>query len=214
VCTSEAVRRMREIAEAMGTDAEKKRADIFFGGGQMAGRSPEQLRLGLKAYSAHAVPEGLRLPIKVVNFDLDAVLTGSTPAKHLPVSIASNVVNHKLCLSVINRSVFFYGWDAGIVTVTSNRAVTSQIEHAIAQAMDEAEVQTTRQRSEGGEDAGSYSSEPAANTEEVNLGGVDVCLGPAFWFSMPRSLVGKERGKDGGIDHHNTSGRAWEKVVE
>lgn len=217
VCTAEAVRRMREIAEAMGTDTEKKRADIFFGGGPMAGKSPEQLRLELKAYSAHAVPEGLRLPIKVVNFDLDAVLTGSTPARHLPVSIASNVVNHKLCLSVINRSVIFYGWDAGIVTVTSNRVVTSQIEHAIAQAMDEAEVQTTRERSEGGEDASSYSSgfgEPAANTEEVNLGGIDICLGPDFWFSTPRSLVGKERGKDGGIDHHNTSGRAWEKVVE
>jgi hypothetical protein len=183
----------------------------------MAGKSPEQLRLELKAHSAHAVPEGLRLPIKVVNFDLDAVLTGSTPAMHLPVSIASNVANHKLCLSVINRSVFFYGWDAGIVTVTSNRVVTSQIEHAIAQAMDEAEVQTTRQRSEGGEDDTSYSSgfgEPTANTEEVNLGGIDICLGPDFLFSTPRSLVGKERGKDGGIGHHNTSGRAWEKVVE
>ena len=214
VCTTEAIRRMREIAETMGTDAEKKRADIFFGGGQMAGRSPEQLRLELKAYSAHAVPEGLRLPIKVVNFDLDAVLTRSTPAKHLPISIASNVVNHKLCLSVINRSVFFYGWDAGIVTVTSNRVVASQIEHAIAQAMDEVEAQTTRQRSEGGEDASSYSSrcgEPVANAEEVNLGGIDICLGPDFRFSTPRSLVGKERGKDGGIDHHNTSGRAWEK---
>ena len=217
VCTTEAVRRMREIAETMGTDTEKKRADIFFGGGQMAGRSPEQLRFELKACSAHAVPEGLRLPIKVVNFDLDAVLTGSTPAKRLPVSIASKVVNHKLCLSIINRSVFFYGWDAGIVTLTSNRVVTGQIEHAIAQAMDEAEAQTTQQKFEGGKDASSYSSgagEPAANTEEVNLGGIDICLGPDFWFSIPRSLVGKERGKDGGIDHHNTSGRTWEKVVE
>jgi hypothetical protein len=216
VCTTEAVRRMREIAETMGTDAEKKRADIFFGGGQMAGRSPEQLRLELKAYSAHAVPEGLRLPIKVVNFDLDAVLTGSTLAKHLPVSIASNVVNHKLCLSVINRNVFFYGWDAGIVTVTSNRVVTSQIEQAIVKVMDEAEAETHRQRSEGGEDAITYSAgfrEPAANTEEVNPGGIDICLGPDFWFSTPRSLVGKERGKDGGIDHHNTSGRPREKEV-
>ena len=216
VCTTEAVRRMREIAETMGTDAEKKRADIFFGSGQMAGRSPKQLELELKAYSAHAVPEGLRLPIKVVNFDLDAVLTGSTPAKHLPVSIASNVVNHKLCLSAINRSVFFYGWDAGIVTVTSNRVVTSQIEHAIVKAMDEAEVQTHRQRSEGGEDTSTRSSElgePAVNTEEVTLGGIDICLGPDFWFSTPRSLVGKERGKDGGVDHHNTSGPTWENEM-
>ena len=216
VCTTEAVRRMREIAETMGTDVEKKRADIFFGSGQMAGRSPEQLGLELKAYSAHAVPEGLRLPIKVVNFDLDAVLTGSTPAKHLPVSIASNVVNHKLCLSDINRSVFFYGWDAGIVTVTSNRVVTSQIEHAIAKALDEAEVQTHRQRSEGGDDASPYSSgfgEPAANAEEVTLGGTNIWLGPDFWFSTPRSLVGKERGKDGSVDHHNTSGPTWENEM-
>jgi hypothetical protein len=217
VCTAEAARRMREIVETMGTHAEKTRADIIFGEGIMAGRSPEQLKSDLNGYTAHAVPKSLRLPLKVVDFDVDAVLTDSTLAKHLPVPIANNVVNTKLRLSVVNKSMFLYGWDAGIVTLTGNRVATSQIERAINAALDEAEMQSTTPGNSDG-----ISREEATRTEfvtnrpgELRRIGLkdDTILGPEFCFSTPRSLIGKDKGKEGGIGHLNASRRAWEKWV-
>lgn len=218
VCTTEAVRRMREIVETMGTQSEKMRADIFFGDGSMAGRSPEQLRSDLTIYTAHAIPESLRLPIKMVEFDVDAVLTGSIPARHLPVPLANIVVNTKLRLSVINKSMFLYGWDAGIVTLTGNRAATSQIERAINEALDEAEMHSATPGSSvtsSHEEKIASTKLLASQSKEIGITApkTDTLLGPEFWFSTPRSLIGKDKGKEGGIDHLNASRRAWEKWV-
>jgi hypothetical protein len=217
VCTTEAARRMHEIVQTMGTYSERLRADIFFGEGLSSGRSPEQLNSTLNGYTAHAVPEGLRLPIKVADFDVDAVLRGSTPARHLPVLIANNVVNTKLRLSVVNKSMFLYGWDARIVTLTGNRAATNQIERAINEALDDEEMQSA---TPGSSDTSSQ-EEPASTKlvgnqpGELRIMGLkeDTVLGPEFWFSTPRSLIGKDKGKEGGIDHLNASRRAWEKWV-
>lgn len=216
VCTTEVARRMHEIVETMGTQSEKMRADVLFGEGSMAGRDPEQLKSDLSRCTAHAVPNTLRLPIQVVNLDVDAVLTGSAPAKSLPVSIARNVVNNKLRLSVVNKSMLLYGWDAGIVTLTGNRAATSQIERAINEALDEVEMQSVTQvgRGTSAQESGRTKSvgRPARELERTSTE-EGVVLGPEFWFSTPRSLVGKDKGKEGGIDHLNASRRAWEKWV-
>ena len=237
VCTTEAVRRMREIVETMGTHSEKMRAGIFFGealsstpdsdaSGKDAllmakPRSPaeniaDQLRSLLRAYSAHTVPASLKLPIKVVDYDIDAVLTGSIPAKHMPVPIARNVINKKLRLSVVNKSMFSYGWDAGIVTLTGNRAATSQIERAINEALGEAENESDRNGERSGADAGAFSTQSGQLTgdaEQSASGRSDIRFGPDFCYSTPRSLIGKDKGKEGGIDHLNASRRAWEKWV-
>jgi hypothetical protein len=216
VCTTEVARRMREIVETMGTQSEKMRAEVLFGEGSMAGRDPEQLKSDLSRCSAHAVPDTLRLPIKVVNLDVDAVLTGSAPAKYLPVSIARNVVNNKLRLSVVNKSMLLYGWDAGIVTLTGNRAATSQIERAINEALDEVEMQSVTQVGRGASAQESGRTKPVGRPpRELERTSTEegVVLGPEFWFSTPRSLVGKDKGKEGGIDHLNASRRAWDKWV-
>jgi hypothetical protein len=217
VCTAEAARRMREIVETMGTHSEKMRTVIMFGEDILAGRSSEQLKSDLDGYTAHAIPKSLRLPIKVVDFDADAVLTDSTLAKHLPIPIANNVVNTKLRLSVVNKSMFLYGWDAGIVTLTGNRVATNQIERAINEALNEAEMQSvTPGNSDGTSQEKATGTELVMNrTRELRRIGLkgDTILGPEFYFSTPRSLIGKDKGKEGGIDHLNASRRAWEKWV-
>jgi hypothetical protein len=152
----------------------------------------------------------------LVHFDVDAVLTGSAPAKHLPLSIARNIVINKLRLSIVNKSMFLYGWDAGIVTLTGNRAATGQIQRAINEALDEVEIQSAIQASNETTSLESSSTRPVVrqprkreriSTEE------GLVLGPEFWFSTPRSLIGKDKGKEGGVDHLNASRRAWETWV-
>ena len=217
VCTMEAARRMREIVETMGTRAEQRRADAFFGEGTMTNwSSAQELLSTLQECSAHAVPCRLKLPIKVIDYDADAVLAGSISAKHLPVPIARNVISNKLRLSVVNKSMFLYGWDAGIVTLTGNRAVTGQIERAINEALNEAEYGGDGNGWRGGANGSTFSSlidEPPIDAEKSKHGRSDVQLGPEFWYSTPRSLIGKDKGKEGGVDHLNASRRAWEEWI-
>ena len=216
VCTTEAARRMREIVETMGTCTEKRRADVFFGEGTMADWSSDlELLSALRECSAHAVPCRLKLPIKVIHYDADAVLAGSISAKNLPVPIARNVIS-KLRLNIVNKSMILYGWDAGIVTLTGNRVVTSQVERAINEALNEAENGSDGNGWRGGPNGSTFPSlteEPPIDAEESEHGRSVVQLGPDFWYSTPRSLIGKDKGQEGGIDHLNASRRAWEEWV-
>ena len=215
VCTTEAARRMREIVETMGTHSERKRANIFFGEGPTPNWSSGQdLLSALRECSAHAVPNSLKLPINVVDYDVDAVLSGSISPKHLPVPIARNVINNKLHLSNVNKSMFLYGWDAGIVTVTGNRAATTQIERAINEALNESENGT------GFNGHGCLAEackspplneQPAIDAEQSEVRKSDIRLGPDFLYSTPRSLIGKDKGKEGDTDRLNASTRACEK---
>ena len=177
VCTYHAARRMREIVDTMGTPVERLRAEILLGEGAMLDCDAEQLRDHLTRLSSHPVPSSLELPIKVVDFDVDAVLGGQMPANLMALRDAQ-VVCDELRLSDINKSVFLYGWDAGIVTVTSNRVVAAGIEKVVGTVLDRAEGR-------------SNIDQLAANGEPVPEG---KALGPEMWIcGTARSLIGKEK---------------------
>ncbi|KAH8696162.1 hypothetical protein BGW36DRAFT_428181 [Talaromyces proteolyticus] len=125
VCTKEAVNRMREIVDSVGTDTEKKRATIFLGEGEFQGLSREELVDQFQKLSDHAVPREWALPIKPVEAGKE--IDDARQQNRLP-PVASQVME---ILSDINRSVFFYGWVRNIVTITSNKTVVKQIENVI-----------------------------------------------------------------------------------
>ncbi|KAL8705689.1 MAG: hypothetical protein Q9201_001209 [Fulgogasparrea decipioides] len=123
VCTDEAARRMREIVDTIGTESEKKRTDLllFDPRAQLHDQSSEEeLRSTFQELSTYPIPSNWQIPIKVVSFDRDDI-------SHLP-DIAKQV---KSSLSLINQSVFLYGWVTGQTTLSSNRTVTRQIEEIV-----------------------------------------------------------------------------------
>ncbi|MCJ1311170.1 hypothetical protein MMC25_004840 [Agyrium rufum] len=133
LCTRLAAKRMREIVQTIGTEAEKARTAILLGNDQETGigagtsdelQTPEfdtsdNLCTAFQRYSMHPVPANWRLPIKIVDEEID--LADVPP-------IAEKVKQH---LSEINQSVFLWGWTRGYTTVTSNRTVVKTIREIV-----------------------------------------------------------------------------------
>lgn len=141
-CTSHAAERMREIVQCMGTPSECERADIVLGEGRYAGKGAEELRGFLEEQSVHAVPDGIRLPIKVVAFNPQDLITSltleSAEQKCFPYWIVAEVAK-LVRLSPVNLSVFLYGWMERSLTFTSNRVVATGLLKAIDEVLDHAE---------------------------------------------------------------------------
>jgi hypothetical protein len=125
VCTEEAVRRMKEIVDTIGTETEKKRTAIFFGEGDMQGLDRDELLRQFQQVSDHQIPKQWQLPIKTV--DATADINDAWQHNRLP-PVARKVSE---LLTDINCSVFLYGWVRDIVTITSNKTVVKQIESEI-----------------------------------------------------------------------------------
>lgn len=125
LCTDEAAKRMREIVDTIGTDAEKKRTQILMGDGPFKDLDSGALVQELQDSSNYQIPAQLSLPIKVV--DARPVIDSARKEGKLP-PIVDNVAD---ILSDINYSVFLYGWVTGIVTISSNRTVVRQIETTV-----------------------------------------------------------------------------------
>ena len=121
VCTKEAAVRMREVVSTIGTAAEKERTAILMGDLDF---TAQELREKLSALSTHTTPAQLSLPIKTVQAEIDL--------SRLP-PVAEKVVDHfsKTDTSSVTRSVFLYGWQANITTISSNRVVAKAIEGVI-----------------------------------------------------------------------------------
>ena len=121
VCTQEAAVRMREVVSTIGTAAEKERTAIFMGDLNLPA---EELRDKLSAWSTHTAPAHLSLPIKTVQTEISL--------SRLP-PVAEKVVDHfsKTDTSSVTRSVFLYGWQERITTISSNRVVAKAIEGVI-----------------------------------------------------------------------------------
>ncbi|KAK2871981.1 hypothetical protein FQN49_002658 [Arthroderma sp. PD_2] len=121
VCTMRAAKRMQEIVNTRGTPKEKERTKLLMGEvDDVSDRS--SLISRFQELSDYTVPLEWKLPIKVVDAqpDIDrGWKDGSLP--YIARSIAQK-------LSDINRSVFLYGWAAGLTTISSNRTVIKQIE--------------------------------------------------------------------------------------
>lgn len=141
-CTSQAAQRMREIVHCMGSHSERERADIILGEGHCAERSAQDLRQLLAKHSIHAVPPDLRLPIKVIEFELENALNPFTPDREEIKPFAYLVATQAMSLMrlrPINSSVFLYGWKERILTFTSNRAVATGLLKAIDEVLDRLE---------------------------------------------------------------------------
>ncbi len=119
VCTKEAKTRMMEIVSLIGTDSEKERTEMMMNGCKEY--SCAQRIRALQILSVHRVPGGLKLPIEAVDVDIEAMEKEIGP-------LATAV---KPELSSINQSVFFYGWWAGITTLSSNQTAAKKIENGI-----------------------------------------------------------------------------------
>ncbi|KAJ9293391.1 hypothetical protein DTO271G3_7887 [Paecilomyces variotii] len=125
ICTKEAAKRMREIVDTIGTDAEKRRTEILMGSSAFENLDRESLIRKFQELSDHPVPSKLILPIRVV--DAETGISAGWENGRLP-SVAHKVEES---LSDINRSVFLYGWSTGIMTISSNRTVVKQIENIV-----------------------------------------------------------------------------------
>ncbi|KAJ4372585.1 hypothetical protein N0V86_007947 [Didymella sp. IMI 355093] len=123
VCTQEAANQMNLIVETLATDEEKRRCQLLIAQGDYEGRSTEELVTEWASMSDHPVPAGFKLPIRVVQSNIDTV------AERLPA--AARKLQGEM--SRLNASIFFHGWAEGITTLSSNRARARQIDHAINQ---------------------------------------------------------------------------------
>jgi hypothetical protein len=117
LCTAPAAKRMREIVQTIGTPGERIRTELLLGEGTTGeGKSAAKLRAAFAEQSIYPVPDDWRLPIKVQE--------GKYDLENLP-TVAKKLED---ALTEINRSVFLWGWERGIVTVSSNRAVAKTVE--------------------------------------------------------------------------------------
>lgn len=188
VCTAEAAIRMREIVQQIGTETECQRAWLLFS--HETSPSPEEdittkppsitdrgiIHTLLAAHSEYKVPSDLRLPIRII-----PASSAQSSLQKLP-PIARAVAAE---LSAINQSVFLFGWEAGITTVSSNRTVAKVIEGILGEENERRG--TGRGRGRGREGKG---------MEEEEEGDVVIVHGPEIWLcSTARSLVGKEKGR-------------------
>ncbi|MCJ1478812.1 hypothetical protein MMC13_007496 [Lambiella insularis] len=117
VCTLLAAKRMREIVEQIGTATERLRTELLLGQGKAGkGKTSEELRESFGAFSDYEIPDTWKLPIQIEarTYELSS----------LPV-VAKKVEAE---LTEINRSVFLYGWENGLTTISSNRTVAKVIE--------------------------------------------------------------------------------------
>lgn len=180
ICTREAVTRMKDIVDLIGTDTEKQRTRILLAEEGHEGQMRDELIEEMQKLSMHNVSRQWKLPIKVV----DAAYEGKLPAAALRIAADRESVKpskknaskkreewtpERPLLSPLNQSVFFHGWANGLTTITSNRSVAKQIEARVYQ----------------------YRS-----SEDEK--------GPGVWISsVTRSLLAKEKDRNNGYDRQS-----------
>ena len=173
VCTRYAAQRMREIVETMGTKTELMRTNIMLAGERETHECSEQLRNIYGSQSAYPVPSNLQLPIRIVDFDSSPLVVSCVNTHYTAVQQAGQI-SRNLKFGEINESVLLHGWNAGIVTVTSNRAVAVALEKSINVGLDEAERRGER-----------YKLQDYVQNSWP---------GPKVWICEPaRGLVGREK---------------------
>lgn len=124
VCTTKCHDHFRKIVNEIGTKSEQARAAILMGGVQSTSR--EDLLSQWHERSDHEVPSTLKLPIEIVDEEMDLeALSLSNGVKRLSSQRLSDMITSQL--TDLNSNIFMYGWRSGRTTVTSNFNVTRRI---------------------------------------------------------------------------------------
>ncbi|KFY15700.1 hypothetical protein V492_01816 [Pseudogymnoascus sp. VKM F-4246] len=121
LCAREAAQRMHEIVDLIGTDSEKRRRDFILDRDGTAELTREQRVAGLQELSTHKIPLELKLPIDVVDVDIPDMVRRIGP---IGVDVSES-------FSVVNQSVFLYGWSNDMTTISSNRTAAKEIESLV-----------------------------------------------------------------------------------
>ena len=132
VCTSEAAEKTKEIAQALGTDTERRRAEVLLGDPLQL--SQEEALAQMATLSDYQVMSCWKIPVKVV----ERTKAQLSHQRGFPTAIAHKVASQ---LSELNQSIFINGgWVPGCTTLTSNRAVAKQIEVLVREAIEKGEA--------------------------------------------------------------------------
>ena len=176
VCSTEAANRCREIVATIGTSKEKARTDLIFEKGPAGVGSGERVKR-LQELSNYAIPTDLCLPIQEVDVDI--------PGTVAKLGTLGRKVAEKL--TVINQSVFLYGWAEGITTISSNRVVAREIEGV---------VEGNRTGEEGGPDVWICpTARSLVGKEKVRRG----ANGKMGWDEIEKRTAEDEEGREKGI---------------
>jgi hypothetical protein len=131
VTTREAAEQMNVIVDTLATDTERARAGVLLAQGNYETYSSDKLHAEWLSLSDYAVPDGFKLPIRVVSIDTTAMIS------KLP-AVASRIDRE---LGALNSSIFLYGWAEGITTLSANRARARQINQLInEQGLEEGDI--------------------------------------------------------------------------
>ncbi|KAK8091856.1 hypothetical protein PG997_002217 [Apiospora hydei] len=118
VCVTEAAETLRHIVKTMGTPAEKARARVILGDDNDGNETGQkELVRALQDLSIYEVPSNFKLPVRAVDKNKNGC------QKQLP-DASKHVLAGQLNPG---RSVFAYGWAAGVTSITCNAAAVKQM---------------------------------------------------------------------------------------
>lgn len=127
ICTREAAVRMQEIVAIIGTQSERRRTELLLDlEGKDGDMTREERVAEFQSLTTYTVPPEWQIPLQIIDVDVPRLVTQLPPV--------AEVVAKQLTL--INQSVFLYGWHNGLTTISSNRAVAHKIEHLIEAGRD------------------------------------------------------------------------------
>ena len=120
VCTKEAAAHLHEMLKTVGTEAEKRRGQLLVP--LQPGKNTREEFASLSIYS---LPDDLQIPVTVVEKDWTLPSIETAVEDGILPPVARDVAQSGFTES--KRSIFLYGWAAGITTLTSNREIRGQI---------------------------------------------------------------------------------------
>lgn len=125
VCTHEAAIRMQEIVAIIGTKSERRRTELILNlSAKDTNMTREERITEFQSLTVYTVPSNWQIPINVINVSIPELVSNLPPAAEI---VAKQ-------LTLINQSVFLYGWHKGLTTVSSNRSVAHKIENLVEAA--------------------------------------------------------------------------------
>lgn len=114
VCTREAAQALARIVHTMGTSSENARARLLLSPDDSMTRLQQVEEFRALSIHGDSIPTCLQLPIRIVDLAIDL---DDDRCHHQ----AENPVQEKLeVLAQPGRSVFYYGWNTGLTTITCN----------------------------------------------------------------------------------------------